>query len=288
VQNKARIFWNAVKDFIEDYKNQEEITQVNIPDIDRTQLEGFQFIIKGYDANSKYDPMVLDRVKEGLRIYRRRALSVMPILLQKQIPIMLDYFEFSLDVAGRYISTEKIIKLYAIPIIKSNPQRIVQVLAHEMGHHIYRNILDGNAQDFWSAAIKSDYGDIDIQEILDAWPGNVWSYDFPEKMKEKDPILALQVDALNWNPQYSDKLNRKEDYQKLLDEGIKTLQVPKTPISGYANKNTEEAFCEVIGLLVAFGPRTVHERVRGWFNIIFPDQVKLSSLSPHHSVAIKV
>jgi hypothetical protein len=89
---------------------------------------------------------------------------------------------------------------------------------------------------------------------------------------EEDPILALQVETVG----QGDKLQRKEDFQDLLDRGQTTLKVPKTPITGYANKNPEEAFCEAVGLLVTYGPRAVHEKIRHWLDVVLPGQVKLA------------
>ena len=46
--------------------------------------------------------------------------------------------------------------------------------------------------------------------------------------------------------------------------------VPKSPITGYAGKNTEEAFCEAVGRLVAYGPLVIPETVRGWLRAVLP------------------
>jgi hypothetical protein len=62
-----------------------------------------------------------------------------------------------------------------------------------------------------------------------------------------------------------------KDLIEYLDTGgDPVISVHTKPISGYANKNPEEAFCEAIGLLVAFGPRTVDEQVQSWLKEIVP------------------
>jgi hypothetical protein len=72
--------------------------------------------------------------------------------------------------------------------------------------------------------------------------------------------------------------NKKEDFQALYEKGTRTLNVPKTPITAYANKSPEESFCETLGLLVAYGPRTLHERVQWWLKTVLPSEIKIASL----------
>jgi hypothetical protein len=155
-------------------------------------------------------------------------------------------------------------------------------MAHEMGHHLWQTYLSGEAKDFWTTAIRGDYGDLDVEELIRKWPGNTWAFEFTKVMGQEDPILALQVDAVSHDESLvrgKGELQKKEDFERLLNQGIRTLKVPKTPITGYANKNPEEAFCEAIGLLVSYGPRAVHEKVQGWLSIVLPGQVKLAHIS---------
>ena len=86
----------------------------------------------------------------------------------------------------------------------------------------------------------------------------------------------LQLEVLSQGHGDSTAYWRKEDFQEALDSGVTTLSVPKTPITGYAGKNPEEAFCEAVGLLVAYGPRAVHEKIRHYLEIVIPGKVKLA------------
>jgi hypothetical protein len=288
VRRKAQVFWKAVREAIhyyEDpenkirYKGQNEppTLQVEVPSSDRAVVEGFQLIMKGYDPSESSNRVELEMLKEGLKTYRANASKRLPILLQKQLPVVVE-FEATLDKGGEY-NRNGTITFYASSAYSKGPKWVSHAMAHEMGHHLWRAVLSGAAQEFWTTAIKGDYGDLDIQHLLDNWPGDAWAFQFSEKLGDTDPLLALQVEALSHDRAYGgrDGLQTKEDFQKLLDEGQRTIRVPKTPISGYANKNPEEAFCEAIGLLVTYGPGAVHEKIRGWLDIILPGQVKLAS-----------
>ena len=278
IQRKAQTFWKDLKEFIEYYQRntEREGIDVYVPSTDKTELEGFQLIMHGFKPGNKYDEEALGVIKEGLRKYRERATKVAPILLQKQRPITME-FKLELDKGGTYNKSTGMVTFYAMSTINKGPDWVVHALAHEMGHHLFETYLSKEATDLWIATIKGDYGELDIQELLNKWPGTTWAWEFPDVMGKTDPILALQVDAVSHAEGYRKELQTKEDYQKLLDSGQRTITVPKTPITGYANKNPEEAFCETIGMLIAHGPQAVHEKVRWWLETVMPGGVKVAS-----------
>jgi hypothetical protein len=142
-----------------------------------------------------------------------------------------------------------------------------------MGHHLYKS-LDQSARAFWDAAIRQDYGPLDIQELLAKWPNNIrWSSDFVTMMAQHDPVLALQVDALAFGKGGDRGWEERSDFESA---NVQTVAVPQSPITGYANKNPEEAFCEAIGRYVGYGPMTVLPIIRGWLDIVIPGMVKTS------------
>lgn len=281
LQRKAQVFWKEMKEVIEWYKTSQSKPgfDVKVPSLEKTVLDGFQLIMKGYEPDNDYNVEQLEVLKEGLHLYRERAGEVAPILLRKQIPIIVD-FKATLDKGGTY-NHDGTITFYASSISKSKgPKWVVHAMAHEMGHCLFRTYLSKEATDQWYKIIRGDYGDLDVAEVISKWPGDAWAYDFPRVMGEKDPILALQVEAATYDDG-RENLQSKEDFQKLLDSGTRKLIVPKTPITGYANKNPEEAFCEAIGMLVAYGPRAVHERVRWWLGIVLPGDIKTARYLEH-------
>lgn len=272
VQRKGAAFWKEMKEVLEELgRHNKPGIDVEVPTVENATIEGFKLVMKGFKPDDEYNQRELEVFKEGLRLYRRRAGAVAPILLQRQLPVICE-FKSTLDKGGEY-DHGGFITFYMSSIISKGVPWVAHVMAHEMGHHLWRTSLSGDATDFWYQTIKGDYGDIDLKELLDKWPGDTWAYDFPRIMGDTDPILALQVDAVS-----EDRLQSKEDFQKLYDSGQRTLRVPTHPITGYANKNPEEAFCETIGMLIAYGPKAIHERVRMWLDTAMPGAVKVASL----------
>lgn len=275
LQRKAQVFWKEMKSTIEWLENvRKKQFNVKVPTSENATLEGFKLLMKGYEPDDPYHPEELEILKEGLKRYRQRASAVAPILLQKQCPIEIE-FKSTLDKGGEY--GNGVVTFYMSSVANRGPDWVVHALAHEMGHHLFKTFLSQGARDFWYQTIRGDYGDLDIKELLDKWPGDTWAYAFPEVMGKEDPVLALQVDAISHDQGYG-QLQKKEDFEKLYNEGTRTLRVPKTPITGYANKNPEEAFCETLGLLVAYGPQAVHEKVRWWLDTVIPGAVKVARL----------
>lgn len=147
-----------------------------------------------------------------------------------------------------------------------------------MGHVVYRD-LDSKAKELWSKLIHGDHAPIDLRTLLSKWPENLsWGYEFARSLRDSDPILSLQVEVLSsgFDPSQPVKLQKREHFERLLNSGTESLNVPQTPITGYASKNPEEAFCEVLGMLVAYGSRAVHEKIVGWLEVVLPGQVKLA------------
>jgi len=267
IRRKAPKFWKDAKRAIEWFEQKDPAgLSVGIPD--RLVIQGFQTEIIGFQ-DTKYNYEYLEQLKAALKTYRQRAKAVMPWLIRHQLPLKLD-FEGGLDVGGSYMKSYIWINATSGDRI---PQR-VKILAHEMGHHRYKYI-GGSAEKFWYTAIRQDYGPLSIQKVLDVWPtGTKYSDDFVTTMATKDPILALQVDVLSFAHGGVEDFQYRSDFEDALADGQTTVIVPKTPVTGYAGKNPEEAFCEAVGLSVAYGPRAVHARIRHWLNIILPGEIK--------------
>ena len=275
VQRKAQVFWKEMKEVIEYFEQvHKKPLTVKVPTVEKTVLEGFQLIMRGFEEGDEHHEAALGMLKAGLSAYRQRAAAVAPILLKKQLPVECE-FKATLDKGGEYHHAGYI-SLYMSSVTSKGPKWVTHVMAHEMGHHLFRTVLSKETQTFWHQTIKGDFGDLDLKELLDKWPGDAWAFNMIEKIGDSDPILALQVDAVSHDNAYGD-LQTKEDFQKLYDSGTRTVRVPKHPVTGYGNKNPEEAFCEAIGLLVAYGPRAVHERVRWWLDIALPGQIRVAS-----------
>lgn len=276
LQRRAQAFWKDIKEFIEYYeRNQKKPIEVKMPTVENTTIEGIKLTMRGFENDDEHHVEELEKLREGLRLYRSRAARVAPILLQKQLPIICE-FETKLDKGGEYDRGTQTITFYMSSLGGKGPAWAAHALAHEMGHHLFNTYLSEDAKTFWHQTIRGDFGDVDLQEVISKWPGDSWAFQFPEVMGKTDPILALQVDAITHDHAY-EKLQTKEDFQKLLDSGQRTIRAPQHPVTGYGNKNPEEAFCETIGLLIAYGPQAVHERVRWWLDTVLPGKFRTAS-----------
>jgi DNA topoisomerase-1 len=269
---KSQALWRTFKNYI-GYREQKKI-DVEVADRDRLVLEGFQAEVTGWDGES-WQAKAFEQFKEALRVYRRNATKVMPWLIQKQLPLELN-FDAKLGEGGRYHHGVKI-SISMMSMSGETVQWGVHMLAHEMGHHLFKH-LDQEAEIFWSTAIRGDYGPIDLKEVLDGWPESTrFTHSYFETLINRDPVLALQIDVLSRENEGNMGWEERSDFQRAFDGGTRTVTVPKTPITGYAGKNPEEAFCEAIALLVAYGPRAVHVKIRHWLEIVVPGKIKIAA-----------
>lgn len=267
---KAQTFWKTLKDTLS-YRTDSKV-DVEVADVDRLVLEGFQVEIRAFKASEGWQQEAFSKFKEGLRQYRKKAVRFLPWLIKRQLPLVLD-FESKIDEGGEYHGTY--IRIAMSAITGNSSEWTSHMLAHEMGHHLFKG-LSKSAREFWDTAIRQDYGPLDVDQLLDQWPENLkWSSDFVEYMSTKDPVLALQVDVLSLAKGGDKGYEKRDDFENVYSP---TLAVPKNPITGYAGKNTEESFCEAIGRLVGYGPATVLPQIKHWLEVAIPGMVKLASV----------
>lgn len=273
IKARAQKFWKRVRDTLNVRTSPISVTT---PDTDRQVIEGFQVLIKGFTGTSQDDWQIdaLSKFREALKLYRRNA-SRVPWMLKHQLPLELNFLE-ELSRGGNYDG--QVIRVFALSSTGESYKWLTHVIAHEMGHHLHKS-LDASAQEFWSTAIRQDYGPLDIAPLLRVWPTSTkYSHSFVRDMSDTDPVLALQVDVLSGGFEGDSKWESREDFQDALDSGQTTVSVPKHPITGYAGKSPEEAFCEALGLLVAYGPAAVLEQVRHWLTLTIPGEVRLAHI----------
>jgi hypothetical protein len=278
VKKRAQIFWKEVREVLDWYNRRFETKgiPVKVRDFDQVQMEGIPVVIMGFDQSQESDRVALTKFKEAIKVYKRKAQAVLPWLLKMQLPIHLRFDSINIDDGGRYEGDH--IEVSATSnITNAGTGWLTQVLAHEMGHHLYKS-LDTATQKFWHETIWGDFGPIDIQEVLDVWPESLTYPDqFVEYLSKKDPVLALQIEVADFGESQGGRggIKKREDLVKMLERGDKLI-VPKNPVTGYGGKNPEEAFCETIGLLVAYGPRAVLPQIKRWLEVAVPE-VRLAS-----------
>lgn len=247
------------------------------PEEETVELAGFTVRVARYDETKDFHRDAMERLKAGLRDYRARAQHVLPILVKKQVPLVLR-FDVTNDLGGQYLGDH--IDIY--PLSARSVGRVAHFLAHEMGHHLFQTVLSGAARTFWDTAVRGDYGPVDLRDLLTAIPAgeDLGTFLFNRSLALKNPALYLQGGAVFF-PEGDEPWRNKAAVERYVADELAAgrapvVSVPKNPITVYATKNTEEAFCEAVGMLVGYGPRAVPEVVRNWLKIILPE-VKLES-----------
>lgn len=245
-------------------------------------VEGFHLILVEYDAEEPKQVKAFEIMREALKLYRRRARETLPLLLKLELPFRVDFSaKHSLfGMAGNYGGTSIDINPYS----PQDPKTLSKTLAHEMGHHVYRVWLTEQQRSFWRGALAKDWTELDLTDVLAAWKSRpaYWAA-FEVDLQKTDPILYLQLSgAHNYSKVIPKELQDEgwsvENLERYLSNGGKRkIRVPASPITGYAVANPEEAFCEAVAMLVAYGPRAVLPLVRSWLGIILEGQVKLAS-----------
>jgi hypothetical protein len=219
------------------------------------------FIFIGINDSNKQR---VRRIKEFINYYIERARKVAPIMLKYKLPVEI-HMEFGIlqdeNAAGLYAHNKIILTAW---LSKTNEKlAFVKTLAHEMAHHIYRSLSETN-RNFWDNAIHGDMGILNVKDVISMMHDGEKLRDFDERMRVEDPILSLKAETLfhHYSTQRLDIYDLESLINAYNEKRIgEEVRVPNTPITGYANKNTEEAFCESLGMLVSYGTRTVHEKI---------------------------
>jgi hypothetical protein len=243
------------------------------PSIEQMDIEGFPVLLRGWNLLKPEDAKKsVNIIREGLKLYKKNAAKRLPSMLKYTVPFQAAW-ECRADQAATYDEFKTRIKLCMNWPTAGRPdiKRMAHVIAHEMGHHLWKKVLSGGSRKFWEAVIDSDWGPLDLHKLLKMWPEDVkFTSSFASKLEKSDPTLSLQLDVID-GPYYKKgpTFNTREELQELIDEGT-TVLTPKNPITDYAAKNNEEAFCEAVGSIVAYGPRTLHPLTRKWLQTILP------------------
>jgi hypothetical protein len=282
----ARDTWKALKE-VEDMLPED--LYVYMPSLDVTEIEGFQVTMKGHDPDytdknmqfwedAKKERLAL--LRRGLKAYREAASRVYPILIERQLPLEVNFFVFDKDgTAASYYKNEKLIRVNMMEM-SGDVRDFVKVMAHEMSHHIFQTHLSGQQMEFWNAAIKADRVDLDLRDVLARWNTYSDPSSFFRDLSRKDPILYIQLMSFQFQIGYESLfMMDREDLEQYLRAGKHPVVKVNTGLStAYSYENTEEAFCETIGNLVAYGPRTIPSEGMRWVKTILPE-IKVASLA---------
>lgn len=279
-ERKWRSFAKKLKQFMEWSESWGVSDKINVEtEIKRedTTIRGVPFRFYGNPYRAyKGEEFLNDLHNTTIPLFVKRMKEVMPLMQRVLIPFHVHFQKTETcgrDAAGCYEYSHIDITSWGIT---GNPKETIKLFAHEMGHHIYKNFVHKEAKEFWSKALKGDLGDVDMEDVIKEWE-RAGKRD--SNLKKTNPILYLQMEGIFFSPYYMNKdILGSHDAIEAYTEGRleRFVRVPKTPITGYAQKNSEEAFCEAIGMLVAYGTRAVHEKVRFLLQAILPNQIKTS------------
>lgn len=256
--------------------------------VESAQIEGFQ--LKMHDFGG--DPVVSERLgalNKALKIFKTNAKARCPIMLKRMVPFNVYWEGIGLPsiargsgVAGLYFPRNQVITITPYGLLQ-DPRKLAHVIAHEMGHHLYRH-FSKDQKTFWDLAMFEDYkGKLSIQYLLDLMDEHRIRNLYSTRWMQVDPIVYIQVQTIAYGS--SNALSSRSDLEQALLDGQTHIRVPKNPITGYAATNHEEAFCEALGMFVAYGPRTVLPLVVKWLSTLIGINKRGSEISKATKVA---
>lgn len=280
LRDKARKAWDTLGqyvDWLRSWRGGSRPLEVVHPDEELVSIAGFRVVFRGFDE-SLYKGK-LAAVREGLERYRKAITARAPLLLKMTPPIFVEWTSeptTSNNAAAYYTINRVNITPW---VIGDDIDRFVKTMAHEVGHHLLWVYLSGDASAAWSRFIRGDYRDLDLREAL-AVMERVGARSIIDKsLMAEDPILHLQLSTLMHDPSYKsrDWLFADGIRMYLDGGGDPVVRVPIHPITGYAGKNSDEAFCEALGNLVAYGPKAVPDVVLGMLRAVMGGEVRIAS-----------
>lgn len=266
----AREAWKHFKEYLDFVTGDTKVVQAAVPDDEHIEIEGFQIVLRGIDYSYVRDGRAeVQKLQRALRAYKARAKRVLPWLLRYAVPIV---YDFKLDLQfGGFYHEEFILVKGAM----ADDTTVVNVIAHEMGHHLWRARLSEEDHAYWKSAVTGDYlTTLDLPHLLKLWRKlGGGSDDLERYLRAKAPVLLLQWQAIEQGHLLGNNegIAGPDELEAFIAKGTASAKVPRHPITPYATKNSEEAFCEAVGKLVTYGPRAVLPLVRTWLSTIIPD-----------------
>lgn len=267
--------WKALEEFITWMGQHMVPVKVGVTEI--VTIEGFKTKVIRFGTGD-YDDKAMSTVPAALRKFRERAQRVYPWILKAMLPMELR-FRCDLDEGGRYHGPRAIeICVGNLAVGSKSLDEFVRVIAHEMGHHVYKTRLSEERRKLWSALIVADRGPVDLRKSLACWrrSGADSFFRFLDWLKDHEPMTYVKLEALVESDHLSHeglsgRIRKIEDLEEIVASGKAIVQAPRNPITVYANKNNEEAFCDAFSIAVAIGPRGLLSDVRGWLKDVLPD-----------------
>lgn len=245
------------------------------PERRNVRIEGFNISTIG-----EMDPAHIARLKEALKVYRRRAQKYLPALLKYKLP-----FEVESEtgagksiIANAYYGRDRVV-ITPWGLSGRSVDDLVRTIAHEMGHHLQGRVSQKNWllwYDYWQGGKKP----IDLRKVLAMQKPGESDRDFGNRLKKVDPVLHMRLSQLNYRAGFSVPMMKAE-----IERGKPVFMASQRMPSAYAATLADEGFAEVIGHLVAYGPRTIPRETLAFLKRIIPG-ARVESLSGQLEEAI--
>lgn len=238
------------------------------------EIEGVRVVFDGVD-----DPP-MELIRDGLRHYKNRVQRVWPWLWKNRIPLHI--VRSGMTEGGEYIHSGPHIVINLNYFKRKRPVVLAATYAHEMGHHAFR-FLGSKATMHWTAANQADEQKIPAETVLEMWPKEAeTSAEWAKLAKQKgDQVVAIWAEILAYGPPGS-RIRTRTGLYELIHEykpPMEVVRLPAHPITAYGFSNSSEAFCEALGLLVAYGPRTLHNMTKRLLRDVIGSSLKVESMS---------
>lgn len=233
------------------------------------------FSIEG--ASVSLDPMTpelaarsVDTLGEALRILRTQrrvpwlADRLPPIRIVQDCKGIASSFHAAWDLDSRTI------ELCAAFAAKEPPVRVAWAVAHEAGHGIWRTRLGGDAIAEWESLVKGATRSVSAFSVLAAWPRSFSAGQFLAAQRSLRPAMYLALHGAMERGSMRGLRSREALVDLVQKDPAAMLELSASPVSVYGAKNPEEAFCEALAHLAAYGPRAVLPEVQQWLRAVVP------------------
>lgn len=273
--------WEKLLGYVQWVVAMPKASPLRIPGDDTHEtIEGYQITVHHADEQLRYD---LAKLREALKVYKKRVARVFPWLASRQIPLIVDY-DCEHGIAGFYQYGKYTISVCPRSNRRTPVQEYARTICHEFGHLVWEEFTSKQQRDFWDKAINADLGKLDLVKLRDLWKNVILKgKDNPDAKigdavqdlaaylwHHDDTTLFLQLKCLFRRFKQEPVFRTLQDLDAMIAAGTTTWTVPTNPITSYAATNSEEAFCEALSMLVLYGPRTVPEPVKDWLREILP------------------
>lgn len=243
--------------------NAEENPALPVSRSTKTTIEGWQVQIEG-------EVEKMETLKHILKTARSRLASVYPQVLRIAPPLHL--LSADLGTGGLYYGNKIVLNIHTF-ISSTSPMEGVHVLIHELGHHVYRT-LSADVKKMWDTAVRSDKATVHLSRLFADMKDDEDVLDYLKRLHSSGRYVDyLHLETLLYLPGsvgFHEKIHTHAEVRAAIAKHGDTISLPAHPVTYYASKNTEEAFCEAFGLRIAYGPRTLHPMILALLKTALP------------------